>query len=373
MTGAIETIDASQGGFRDRLQDLHSIVIGLVESAGDDYARQFHPDLSPLGWHLRHCVVIDCLWVREYLSGDARLTQPLLDLVLPRRAPKRRRGEHLPARQELLDWARQIFAENRSRLSAASDRRAAWIGPFLAAHHAQHAETMRLVLDQRARAQAGADYQVRAALEPQPMSRQARMIAAGVHAIGADADRRPEIFAFDNERPAMAVRLAGFAIGERPVTNAEYLGFMRATGAPAPQGWRQDGGGAWYSLDASGARDLLADAPVEGVDRTAAGACARWAGAALPHEYQWEAAARRGVLDGTGLVWEWCANRFHPFPGFRPFPYDDYSLPWFDGRHFVLRGGGRRSEAEVRQPSFRNFYVAGAGHIGAGLRLVYPD
>ena len=110
---------------------------------------------------------------------------------------------------------------------------------------------------------------------------------------------------------------------------------------------------------------------MHGLSRFEAAAFARWAGGALPHEYQWEVARRRGVLDGVGAAWEWCANAFHPYPGFRAYPYREYSAPWYDGRHFALRGGGRYTEPEIKRASFRNYYTADCRHIFAGVRLLY--
>ena len=81
------------------------------------------------------------------------------------------------------------------------------------------------------------------------------------------------------------------------------------------------------------------------------------------------AAARLGLLDGAGAAWELCANRLHPYPGFRWRPYREYSAPWFDSAHAVLRGGGRYTEAENRRPAFRNFHPPENRHVAAGLRL----
>ncbi len=72
-----------------------------------------------------------------------------------------------------------------------------------------------------------------------------------------------------------------------------------------------------------------------------------------------------------GQAWEWCANAFHPYRGFQPFPYDGYSLPWFDGRHFTLRGASPLTRTEIRRPSFRNFYQTHQRHLQAGLRLAW--
>jgi len=98
----------------------------------------------------------------------------------------------------------------------------------------------------------------------------------------------------------------------------------------------------------------------------------------LPSEQEWEYAATFGAIaresaqkEGNPLnekVWEWCANLFYPYPGFKAFPYDGYSAPWF-GTHYVLRGGSRYTAACIQRPTFRNFYTADKRHIFAGLRL----
>ena len=134
----------------------------------------------------------------------------------------------------------------------------------------------------------------------------------------------------------------------------------------------------WPNLDnlmpgigLNGPYELAADTAVHGINHYEASACAAWAGARLPHEYQWEAAHRSRQLDDVGRAWEWCANSFHPYNGFSAFPYEGYSTPWFDGTHYSLRGASLHTRPELRRASFRNFYTAEKRHIFAGLRLVY--
>jgi len=371
-----------------RLETLQASLCAVVAACDDAAMRaRAHPALSPLGWHLRHCAFVEALWVRERVLGDDSLTAPLVDDCMPERAPKDLRGARLPPREALLSWADTTMAENRAALARARGHpmlAQGYLWDFLINHHAQHLETMAMVRCALQMAAGGADETPAGApLAPAPPEWRAARVAAGRHVIGAAAG-----FAFDNERPAIAVDLPAFAIAENPVSNAQYLAFMDAGGyrddtawdaagrawrdaaaAAAPYGWRRDARGGWYAVGPAGPEPLAPGAPVIGLCHHEAKAFARWAGAALPHEYQWEAAAARGLLRDAGRAWEWCANPLHGYPGFRAFPYREYSAPWFDGRHFVLRGGGRHGEAETRRPSFRNYYQPHCRHIFAGLRL----
>ena len=125
-----------------------------------------------------------------------------------------------------------------------------------------------------------------------------------------------------------------------------------------------------------GAADIDPDVPVSGLNWYEADAYAHYAGARLPHEIEWESAMKteggKGATelwDTTGQAWEWCANTFYPYDGFKAFPYSRYSTPWFDDQHFTLRGSSPFTGEATRRPSFRNFYQPGKRHIFAGLRL----
>jgi iron(II)-dependent oxidoreductase len=82
------------------------------------------------------------------------------------------------------------------------------------------------------------------------------------------------------------------------------------------------------------------------------------------------AAATPGFV--WGEVWEWTAEAFAPFPGFRPHPYRDYSAPWFDGAHRLLKGASRFTPALLRDTRFRNFYRPERRDLLAGLRSAAP-
>lgn len=357
------------GGELVRLGELQEELADAVAGLPEEWFRgQAHPELSPPGWHLEHCVFVECLWIRERLRGDDAITQDLAARCLPERAPKSERGPGLPAPERLLPWARETMDRNRKLLrDEPAAGRWPWLADFLAFHHAQHLETLRLIRGAFRRNGRKAS-EVRA----RPPARGAgRALAAGKRPVGGGPG-----FCHDNELPRHARLLGEVALAAEPVSNGEWAAFVadggyenpawwspagdawrRSAGAPLPEGWREP------SPDP--------EAPVEGVSRWEAGAYAAWAGGRLPHEHEWEAARLEGLLDGAGRVWEWCANAFHPYPGFRAFPYREYSVPWFDGRHFVLRGGSALSEPETRRPSHRNWQPPATRHIAAGVRLAF--
>ncbi|MDQ3796045.1 MAG: DinB family protein, partial [Pseudomonadota bacterium] len=80
-------------------QRLRALVEDLDDTA---YRTQFHPDLSPIGWHLGHCAFIENYWLREIVLGDGRLSQPYAHYYVPASSPKPQRGPALPSKGKLL-------------------------------------------------------------------------------------------------------------------------------------------------------------------------------------------------------------------------------------------------------------------------------
>ena len=201
-------------------------------------------------------------------------------------------------------------------------------------------------------------------------------IAPGEAVLGLDRTRE---FGWDNEFERHAVAVPGFSIARYKVTNGDYLEFVREGGA-APLFWSSDGA-RWMFRGMFEEYPLPMDAPVY-VTHEQAAAYAAWRGMRLPTEAEFHRAAedappsanvdfrgwdpvsvtadddgRGGIAQLSGNGWEWTSTVFAPFPGFEPFPfYRNYSEPFFDGGHFVMKGASPRTAACFLRPSFRNWF-----------------
>ncbi|SEP19133.1 SUMF1/EgtB/PvdO family nonheme iron enzyme [Aquisalimonas asiatica] len=385
--------DAAESAL-EALARHHAAGARLGEHLDDAHLfQQFHPDLSPIGWHLGHCAMVEQHWIGERILAEP--PDPSLHaLYFPELSAKDGRAARLPDRAKLTAWTAAIHARTRDLLATPPEALAShplmrddYLVHFLEQHYAQHHETLAYCLS-AITASANAGTMAPAALEqlePRPLSREVVTVQAGTYTVGTD-----DVRGYDNERPAHRVQLAGARLARTPVSNAQWLAFMVNGGYDTPEHWTASGD-AWRRSAAArhpwtwqpvrpgcylwngpnGPKPLQADAPVSGINHYEAQAFARWAGARLPHEFEWEVAAAQNRLDATGTVWEWCGNALAPYPGFQPFPYDGYSLPWFDGRHFVLRGGSRFTDPALKRPGFRNFFEPHVRHQQAGLRLAW--
>ena len=219
---------------------------------------------------------------------------------------------------------------------------------------------------------------------------------------------RGEGFAFDNETPRHRTFLQPHALANRLVTNAEYLAFVHEGGYREPGLWLSDGWATvqregwqqplyWQADLASeftlaGVRALDPQQPVCHLSYFEADAFARWAGARLPTEAEWESAAQGIAISGNlldeqrfhpsasngsdglqqlyGDVWEWTASPYVSYPGFRPLPgsLGEYNGKFMCGQ-WVLRGGSCATPRDHIRASYRNFFPPHARWQFAGLRL----
>jgi ergothioneine biosynthesis protein EgtB len=217
-------------------------------------------------------------------------------------------------------------------------------------------------------------------------------------------------FGFDNEQPRHRLYLNTFQLASRPVTNREYLAFMQDGGYERPELWLSDGWDActvqqwsaplYWERDTDrrrvftlrGMQDIEPDEPVCHVSYYEADAYARWAGARLPTEAEWETAAAAlpvrgnfveskrfhpaafsgdgGLQQMYGDVWEWTASAYLAYPGFRS---AGGAIGEYNGKlmvnQFVLRGGSCATPHSHIRASYRNFFPPAARWQFSGIRL----
>ncbi len=383
------------GGLQQRMRDL------LHEIPAAHANRRFDPRLASVGWYLGRSVYRELYWLREVLTGDTDLTERVRPLFTPGAMDPEAQSARLPPPDHLLNWAAEIQDEHLRRLATPGelpagdllrDDRLQW---FLLQEGARDYERMLMVLHAGRMQRPDAGYRAESVLTARVPVPDLIAIEQGHYRIGS----RHQPWAYDNELPPQAVELAGFRIARRPVSNAEFLAFMEAggyledrfwseegrgwrngSGTAAPLHWRRDQTECWYGIGLQGPVDLQPEAPVAGLSRHEAQAFATWvaelagdlSGAVLQHEYQWEVAARSGLLEGTGQVWEWCANPFHPYAEFRPFPDGSTSQTDFGGNRFSLRGASLHTQHCLRRASFRNRAAPDDRQGFTGIRLVFP-
>jgi iron(II)-dependent oxidoreductase len=263
---------------------------------------------------------------------------------------------------------------------------------MILAHEHQHNETM-LQLLQMVEGYQPVHVDPAVAVEPASEGPEMVGVPGGVYEIGTAEGG----FAYDNERPVHEVELPAFEIDRTPVTNAAFAAFVEETGAEPPMYWERDGDG-WVITTFGRRRQLDPALPVVHVDWLQADAFARWAGKRLPTEFEWEAAARgadreranldhlgfgcapagayadaaseHGAVQMLGDVWEWTSSDFLAYPGFRAFPYAEYSEVFFGDAYKVLRGGAWATRRDVIRQGFRNWDLPRRSQIFSGVRCV---
>jgi iron(II)-dependent oxidoreductase len=303
------------------LEHARSRTQALLEGLSDEQLTQpVSPLQSPLVWDLAHIGHFEELWL---LSGDP---DDRYDSFAHGRAER----AQLPIRQPDEAWAylKEVRAAALEALPDADER----IVGIVVQHELQHVETM-------AQTMALAGWLAENGLPRGTASGEVE-VPGGPFTLGAE-----DGWAYDNERPAHVVELPPFRIDRALVTNAEFAEFAGSANGRPP------------------------DEPVMHVSFDEAEAYARWAGKRLPTEAEWEKAAKTGGLEhAQGVVWQWTSSLFNGYPGFRAYPYREYSEPFFGEDYRVLRGGSWVTDPLVARPTFRNWDLPQRSQIFAGIR-----
>ncbi|QPQ54623.1 ergothioneine biosynthesis protein EgtB [Allosphingosinicella flava] len=409
---------------------LSSAIAAPLSDA--DATIQPMPDASPAKWHLAHTTwFFETFVLRDHVPGyrvfDARwpfLFNSYYNGEGDRHARPRRGMLSRPALDEVLAYRDHVDAALAGALPDLPSE--ALILVELGIHHEQQHQELML-MDMKAAfaenplapamwpaspqcsgegrnpvSQDGA-----AGLRPSPEHINWIEGRSGLAHIGHDGRG----FAFDCEGPRHPLLLAHHALADRLVTNGEWQDFMadggyarseywlsdgwawvQAEGAAAPLYWRE-GAGGWQRFGLDGLQPVDPAEPVCHISYYEADAYARWAGARLPTEGEWEAAAatldpgagnqldaagpvRPLAATGSGLrqmfgdVWEWTMSAYLPYPGFKPAEgtVGEYNGKFMCGQ-FVLKGASCATPRGHSRASYRNFFYPHQRWMFSGLRL----
>jgi len=408
----------------DRYSETRALSRALVAPLSDaDATIQPNPDASPAKWHLAHTTwFFETFVLRDHVPGYAAfddrfafLFNSYYEAEGARHARDRRGMLSRPTLDRVLDWRAHVDAALLDALPALDPAVLSLVD--LGIHHEQQHQELLLTDILATFAENPIDPAVWAHPRPAPapIPEPLRWIEGrqGVVEIG----HRGDGFAFDCEGPRHSVFLAPHALADRLITNSEWQAFIDDGGytdaslwlsdgwawvkrerVEAPLYWHHDGGEGpnrkWLAFALDGLHPLHPAAAVTHISYYEADAFARWAGARLPTEAEWESAAEgydatagnqldtagpvrpRALSRSTsprqmfGDVWQWTASAYLPYPGFQPAPgaVGEYNGKFMSGQ-FVLRGASCATPRGHSRATYRNFFYPHQRWQFTGLRL----
>ena len=430
--------DASLSPLAQRFHQIRRQTEALIQPlSAEDCQLQSMPDASPAKWHLAHLTWFFETFVLERFEPGFKPFNPSFRVLFNSyyngvgdKYPRAQRGLiSRPSLDEVLSYRAQVDERVLKVMAATKKSGQRELAQLLALglqHEQQHQELLltdiKHALSFNPQHPAYARRWPLAGIHPQPV--RWHCYGGGLVSHGFDAARDGE-FAFDNETPRHCVYVAPFELASRLVTNGEMMAFMADGGYQRPELWlsmgwdwvmsaqtRQTGqpgqtplplywqgqAGDYQNFTLHGLVELDPNTPVCHLSYFEADAFARWAGARLPSEFEWELAARAlpaaAVQSGNfvensayhplpqqeadhgvpaqllGDLWEWTQSSYNPYPGYKPWEglVGEYNGK-FMCNQFVLRGGSCATPRSHLRASYRNFFPPDAQWQFSGLRL----
>ena len=425
------TAATSKREIANLLTEARERTLLLISDLSDeDLHRQHDVLMSPIIWDIGHIAHFEELWLTRNLDGPIEFSE-MPGMYNPFEHPRATRASlALPTLVEMIERLEEIRARVLRRLDSIEfdDRkpllRDGYVYHMVLQHEYQHNETILQTLQLKK----GEPYRAprRRVFPPQPKFANEMVQFPGDQVTIGTEDRS---VAYDNERPLHAVDLKPFLIDRTAVTNGRYLDFMNDGGYQREELWSEDGrrwladigadspkywvhdGNRWINRVMDLTREVDPTRPVCHVCYYEAEAFARWDGKRLPTEFEWEAAASWnpatretrefpwgnradtkyanidqlsfdtapiGTFDANvspigcygmiGDVWEWTSSDFRGYPGFRSFPYREYSEEFFGTAYKVLRGGSWATRPGAIRNTFRNWDYPIRRQIFSGFR-----
>jgi ergothioneine biosynthesis protein EgtB len=377
----------------------------------EDCCVQSMPDASPLKWHLAHTTWFFETFILEMMEKDFTPFHPAFRVLFNSyyngvgdKHPRAQRGMVTrPALGDVLAYRRNVDERIVALLEEGGNARLASLIETGLHHEQQHQELMLT------------DFKHLLSLNPlwpayspdklpqgaPPAKLQWLEFDAGIVQVGHQGGG----FCFDNELPRHRQFVEPYAIATRLVTNAEYLAFIEAGGYRTPSLWLSEGwdwvqanklghplywrlnDNGWEEFTLHGAQPLDAGRPACHLSCFEADAYARWAGARLPTESEWERAAgdmqdhasrrlhpmssnENGMAQLFGAVWQWTSSSYAPYPGYAA---AEGALGEYNGKfmsnQYVLRGSSCVTPTGHSRASYRNFFPSSARWQFSGVRL----
>jgi ergothioneine biosynthesis protein EgtB len=406
--------------------ELHAIYVSTrrrteklaAPLSPEDCALQSMPDASPIKWHLAHTSWFFETFILENQPGY-RAFDPAYRVLFNSyyvgvgdRHPRPERGLiSRPALADILRYREHVDSAMSTAVSAGLPDEATKLLTLGINHEEQHQELILTDLKHLLwKNPLRPVYQVQWPLtRTEPGPSHWLIFPKGLHDIGHAGDD----FAFDNESPRHCEYSQGFQLRSHPVTHGDFLAFIADGGYNRPELWLSAGwdcviqnrweaplyweqrDGMWHTFTLHGMVPVDPNTPVCHVSYFEADAFARWAGARLPTEAEWEIAAGTSPISGNflesgafhplpqraqtedkrlsqvfGDVWEWTQSDYSPYPGFRPAAgaVGEYNGKFMCGQ-YVLRGGSCATPQRHVRHTYRNFFPPSARWQFSGLRL----
>jgi ergothioneine biosynthesis protein EgtB len=405
----------------ERFQQVRDFSESLCAPlAAEDYVVQSMPDCSPTKWHLAHVSWFFETFLLKPNASDYTSPDPGYAYLfnsyynaIGDKYPRPQRGMiSRPTVAEVYSYRAHVDEQVQDLLECAQPDEFDRMEPIVTLglnHEQQHQELivtdLKHMLSHNPLHPVYVERASVSSADAAPLGWQD--FAEGVYWIGhAGGD-----FAFDNEEPRHRQFIHPFRLATRPVTNAEYLDFMHDGGYQRPEFWLSMGwatvqqerwqaplyweehDGTWFHFTLSGLQPVNPSEIAVHLSYFEADAYARWAGARLPTEAEWELAAMGTSIDGNfaeerrfhprtvaangagvsalfGDVWEWTQSSYSPYPGFRTAPG---ALGEYNGKfmcnQYVLRGGSCATPRSHIRATYRNFFPPEARWQFSGVRL----